>query len=222
MPGWRNVPLRDLLTQEFQVSCYIEKDANAAALGELKYGAGKDVNDLVYIMVDVGIGGGIIVNDDIYRGFLGGAGEIGHMMIDASGPPCNCGSNGCLEAVASGIVIEREVYREIGTNIRLEQLLQDGIGQHPFLHKSLVQAGQYLGIAVANLCNALNPPLVILGGKVVEGSDLYFEQAIERARQRILPDFAQRIQIVRAKLGGLSGAIGAATIVFQNTVYQTI
>jgi predicted NBD/HSP70 family sugar kinase len=216
MPGWRNVPLRDLISSEFHLPCYVEKDANAAALGESRFGTGRGVNDLVYIMVDVGIGGGIIVCNDIYRGFLNGAGEIGHTMVDTNGPLCNCGNRGCVEAVASGLAIEREVRRELDANVKLEQLLAHDYRDRASLDKYLAKAGEYLGIAIGNVCNTLNPPLVILGGEVIDSSDVYFENAREHARLRILPDFAQRVQIVRGKLGKLAGAIGAATIVFQN------
>lgn len=215
MPGWRNVPLRDMLEDEFHVPCYLEKDANAAAFGEFRYGAGRDVNDLIYIMVDVGIGAGIVLRNEIYRGFLNGAGEIGHTSIDVDGPLCNCGKQGCLEAVASGLAIEKAVSKVTGERIHVEKLVSSEFSNYPSLTENLSKAGQYLGVAIANICNTLNPPLVILGGQVVDGSDIYFEQARENARHRILPDFAQRIQITRAKLGQLSAAVGAATIVFQ-------
>ena len=197
----------------------MEKDANAAALGESRFGAGKDVDDLVYIMVDVGIGGGIIVGNEIYRGFLDGAGEIGHTMMDVNGPACNCGSKGCLEAVASGLAIEREIRKELGAHATFEEILA---GQCPSLERHLAQAGEYLGYAIANVCNTLNPPLVILGGGIVNASDVYFLRAQEVARQRMLPDFAQRVQIVRAKLGHLSAAIGAAAMAFHDAVYPTL
>jgi predicted NBD/HSP70 family sugar kinase len=222
MAGWRNVPLKDLLSTEFERPCYLEKDANAAALGESRFGAGKDVDDLVYIMVDVGIGGSIIVRNEIYRGFLNGAGEIGHTIMDVNGPACNCGSKGCLEAVASGLAIEREIRKELGAHATLFELLAKSTGQCPSLEQYLAQAGEYLGYAIANVCNTLNPPLVILGGGIVNASDVYFSRAQQVARQRMLPDFAQRVQIVRARLGHLSAAIGAAAMAFRDAVYPTL
>ena len=211
MPGWRNVPFSAMMQDAFGVPCDLEKDANAAALGESRYGAGKDVDNLIYLIVDVGIGSGIVLDGEVYRGHLNGAGEVGHTLIDLNGPLCNCGSRGCLEAMASKTAVERELGQSLSfaeTNSRTRDTLRT--------------AGTYLGAAVANLGNLFNPEMIILGGELAIRSDLYYAQAETTARQRMLPNFVHRIQIKRAELGELSAAVGASTLAFQNFVQSSV
>ncbi|OFW76943.1 MAG: hypothetical protein A2201_01205 [Alicyclobacillus sp. RIFOXYA1_FULL_53_8] len=213
MPGWKNVPFRAMVQQEFQVETYLEKDANAAAFGETRFGAGQGIQNLIYIMADIGIGGGIIFHGNIYRGFLNGAGEIGHMLMETKGPRCNCGNSGCLEAVASGSAIEKLLSGHIDSP-GLHQVLREETTD-AFAHEILSRAGRYLGLAISNVANLLNPEMIVLGGSLVMNSETYFLSAQTAARQHILPEFANRIRIERAKLNDFSGAIGAAMIAFH-------
>lgn len=216
MPNWRNVPFRDMIQAEFSVPCDLEKDANAAALGESRYGAGRGVENLIYIIVDVGIGGGIVLGGEVYRGQLNGAGEVGHTLIDLNGPLCNCGSHGCLESMASKSAIERELSGPFGNELVFEELIQRTDDKR--VRESLLRSGTYLGAALANLGNIFNPEMIILGGELATGCTLYFERAEAIARRRMLPHFVHRVQIKPAELGKLSGAIGAATIAWQTMV----
>ncbi|MDN4593046.1 ROK family transcriptional regulator [Polycladomyces subterraneus] len=220
MPGWKNVPFRDMLQHEFQVACHLEKDANAAALGESRFGTGAGIQHLIYIIIDVGIGGGIIINGEVYRGFLNGAGEIGHISIDVNGTECNCGTWGCLEAMASRAVIEKKIAQEFGYPVPFDKILELSAQGDNTVNEHLAQAGSYLGVAIANLCNIFNPEMVILGGDIATRCDVYFEHARQTAKRRILPDFSHRIKIERAKLGELSGAIGAAVFAFEKMFHD--
>lgn len=214
MPGWRNVPFRQMVQEELQVPCMLEKDANAAAYGENRYGAGQRTEHMIYVMSDVGIGGGLIFNGHVYRGFLNDAGDIGHTIIDMEGPRCNCGGRGCVEAVASGIAIERSVIQATGVEMNLSSILAEA-PDNANLSALVAKAGDGLGVAIASLCNALNPTMVILGGRLPIESELYFQHAQLTARQRMLPEFTHQIRIERAKLKGRSAAMGAAMLAYR-------
>jgi predicted NBD/HSP70 family sugar kinase len=218
MSGWVNVPFREVMEREFSIPCFLERDANAAALGEKEFGAGRGIEHLVYVMVDVGIGLGIIINNDIYYGFNNGAGEIGHVVMELDGPRCNCGNNGCLEAVASGYALQRLFRDRFSDPMTLEKLISISKQGTNEAQKLLIQAGHYLGLAVANLCNLLNPQMVVFGGSLALGSDIYFEQILSTARKHILPMYLHQIRFERAELGQMSGVIGAASIAFKNSI----
>ncbi len=113
LPGWNNVPLLAIFEKEFGKKVFLINDANAAAIGELQFGAGKGARNLIYITVSTGIGGGIIIDGKIYTGFIGTAGELGHMTIDVDGPRCLCGNSGCLEVLASGGAVAREAIKRV-------------------------------------------------------------------------------------------------------------
>lgn len=211
LPGWRNVPLKDMFESAMGIPCILEKDANAAAFGECKYGAGRGIDNLLYVMADTGIGGAIIVNGDIYRGAFNDAGDIGHMPIDIRGPRCNCGGVGCLEALASGLAIQREVYNLTQKHLQTEDIVTQSQTDKQ-IEQVVLMAAEYLGYAVGGLSNALNTSMVILGGSLLEQSDLYHQKTIESMKKQILPDFAYRVRIERPKFYRLSGAVGAALL----------
>ena len=211
MPSWRNVPLRDLVERELGIACCVEKGANAGMIGEIEFGNYKEVHHVVYILADAGIGAGLYINGEVYRGVAHGAGSIGHTVVSFDGPPCNCGNRGCLEAFASGLAIEREIAAMKGGEWSVEQILSPSLAAQEEINRVISTAGKCLGIGVANLCNTLNPQLVLIGGALAN-SDVYFESARAEARRHILPNFSNRIQIERACLGKMSSAMGAGFI----------
>ena len=129
LPGWHDIPLRDIVNRKYKVDTFLINDASAAALGEYHFGAGRGVNNLIYLTVSTGIGGGIIINGRLYSGPSGSAGEIGHMTIDVNGPRCSCGNIGCLEMLASGTAVAKEAIRRIGQgeNSFLTEIVKDKI-----------------------------------------------------------------------------------------------
>lgn len=142
--GWHEVPLRDLLKQSFNVPIFVENDANTAGLGEYIFGAAKDSEDMVYLTVSTGIGGGVIVKGKILEGASGTAAELGHMTIDMHGPRCNCGNTGCLEALASGTAIARQANDAIATGRGAELLefvrgMRENVGKNPdsYVHPTI-------------------------------------------------------------------------------------
>jgi glucokinase-like ROK family protein len=229
MPGWSEVPVRDRLRESFGVPTCLDNDANLGALGELYYGAGQGVDNLAYVKVATGIGYGIIVSGQIYHGQTGSAGEIGHVMIDEDGPPCKCGSYGCLEAMASGPAIAQRAMLAIRAGqptVLKETISRNGhltardVARAAFegdaLSKRLYRdAGRLIGIGVADAVNLLNPGRVIIGGGVSQAGELLLASLRETARQRSVRAAGEDVGIVQAALGRRSSALGAVAQVIQ-------
>jgi len=231
IPGWREVPLRDIVQERFSLPVYLGNDATLAALGEWRFGLKKKVSDLIYITVSTGIGGGIICHGRLYTGVLGVAGEVGHMTIDVNGPQCNCGNVGCWETLASGTALAREAVREIrsgastaitglvgGDLSRVEaKVVFQAAKQGDRLAGELIsRLGYYLGVGLANLVNIFNPELVLVGGGVAKMGDLLLEPAIKVVRERAFATSAGAVQIKPALLGDDSSILGAAAFVLAH------
>jgi glucokinase len=227
LPGWKEVPLRDLLEKRLEIPTFLENDANAAALGEHCFGAGRGSKQMIYITVSTGIGGGFILDGKLYHGADGVAAEIGHMTILPHGPHCGCGNQGCLEALASGTAIAREgralLLRGLPTRIA-ELANQDPKAVSAKLVAEAAQLGDpraeeiihkamdYLGIGVANLVNLLNPELVVIGGSLTKLGETLFDPVRHAINRRTFPIAAGRVQVVPAELGGRAGVCGAAAV----------
>lgn len=227
LPGWGEVPIKEHFQNQLKLPVYVGNDANLAALGEHRFGAGAGVSDMVYITVSTGIGGGVIANGKLLLGTHGLAGEIGHMTIDRNGPRCPCGNIGCLEALASGTSIAR-IARE-----RLESgeqsLIIDLIGQdlekvtgevvveaarkNDRLAMDVMEtAAENLGIGVVNVVHIFNPALVIIGGGVSNAEDLIFQPVIRIVRERVMSRLQEGLAIVPAALGDDAGLFGAIAL----------
>ncbi len=225
LPGWHNVPLRDRVVERFGIDTFLVNDASAAALAEHRLGAGHGTNNLVYITVGTGIGGGIIINGRLYLGTGGAAGEIGHMTIDADGPRCYCGNYGCLEEMASGRAIAREAIRRIRggegsalidivagkiDDITAKEVAQAAQSGDRLALEVVSQAASYLGVGMVNVVNIFNPEMIVIGGSVAKMGDLLLNPVRQRVKERAFKLSAQAVEIVPAKLGDDVGVIGAA------------
>jgi glucokinase len=229
LPGWTNIPLRNTVETTHGISTFLLNDANAAALGEHRFGAGKGSANLFYITVSTGIGGGIIVDNNLYFGTSGGAGEIGHMTIDVNGPACKCGSNGCLETLASGTAVARDAINRIKNGEKsslaesrdsIENITAKDVGQAARKGDALAlavisRAAYYLGVGLANVVNILNPELIIVGGGLSKMGDLLLEPAREVVQERAFRLPAQAVRIVPSQLGDDAGVLGAAVFARQ-------
>lgn len=223
LPGWRDVPLKTLLEEELRLPVYLGNDANLAALGEHRFGAGQGLDHLVYLTVSTGIGAGVIVEGKLLLGHEGLAGEAGHMTI-AEGPPCKCGNVGCLEALASGLAIARAAQERIaaGEESSIPRFSQGEItagtvgaaarAGDPLAREVLEKAATYLGIGVLNLVHIFNPQAVIIGGGVSQAGDLLFEPVRRLVAQRAMPNF-RKVQILPAALGDDTVLYGAVALV---------
>jgi glucokinase len=220
--GWRDVALGDLVGERLGMPVAIENDANAAALGEHWVGAGRGVDDLLYITVGTGIGGGLILRGRVYYGVSGTAGEVGHMVIVPGGPRCACGRLGCLEAVASGPAIAREARAALAAGrasvlsavaaeaLDAREVARAAAAGDPLAREVFARAARYLGLATANLVNLLNPALVVVGGGVARAGELLLGPVRRIVAAEAFERPAAAVQIVPAALGPRAGALGAA------------
>jgi len=225
LPDWEDMPLKSIVAERYGTATFLINDADAAALGEHRFGAGKGLKNLVLLTLGTGIGGGIIIDGKLYTGSYGGAAEIGHMIIVEDGPECGCGNKGCLEALASGTAIAREAKRRIdkGEKSSLTEQVQgkqnDITAEKVYLAAKdgdslslevIAGAARYLGTGVLNLVHIFSPDVVILGGSVAQMGDLLFEPVRQIVREKAFPLMAKSVQIVPARLGNDAGLVGAA------------
>ncbi len=228
LPGWKNIPLRDIMEKRLGIRTFLLNDANAAALGEHRFGVGRGVDDLVYITVSTGIGGGLIIGGKIYSGICGSAGEIGHMTIDVNGPRCRCGNIGCLETLASGTALAMEARERIAHGAKTSMLELAGgepgditaktvseaaRGGDPVALELVSRAGSYLGVGMVNLINIFNPEMIIVGGGMSRMGDMLLDPAREVVRERAFRLPADAVRIVISELGDDAGVLGAAAFV---------
>ncbi|MDR7486568.1 MAG: ROK family protein [Armatimonadota bacterium] len=232
LPGWKDVPLAERLADRLGLRIYVENDANAAALGERWVGAGAGVDDLVYITVSTGVGGGLIVRGQLYHGVSGTAGEVGHMVIDPRGPRCHCGRTGCLEQLASGTAIAREARAALAAGrpsvlahlpageLSAEDVARAARDGDPLAREVFAHAAAALGTGVANLVNLLNPAMVVIGGGVARAGDLLLAPVRRIVQEEAFDRPAAAVRIVPAALGDDVGAVGAAAVVRERQAVQ--
>lgn len=227
-PTWNELPIAAHLSERLGCPVYLGNDVNMGAVGEHALGAGKGYNDVVSIFVGTGIGGGLILNGQLYRGVRYTAGELGHVVLMAGGPLCGCGKHGCAEALASRTAMERDIRAQIdaGRQSLVPELL-DKAGQTTMsssiiasaldagddvVCEVMAQAEYYMGLLVANIVNTLDPEVVVLGGGITERlGERYIEPVRETAEQYYLnQQDKNRIHIVATELRGYAGVLGAA------------
>ncbi|TMF41089.1 MAG: ROK family protein [Chloroflexi bacterium] len=223
--GWRNVPLAQWLRHQCGVPVEIEDDARCAASGEARRGAARGAEMAVYITISTGIGGGLIINGRVYRGAHGFAGEIGHMTLEANGPPCSCGNNGCFESLASGSAIAARARQAVlhGDETTLasfhdgpltaEQVIQAAKAGDAVATRIVEAAGVYVGIGLAAVATAFDPQIIVLGGGVVRQEGILLRRAYETFRERALAPLGSLVPIVPAALGDESGLWGAVALI---------
>jgi glucokinase len=226
LPGWSHVPVKAWTEEALGVEVVLENDANAWTLGEHRFGAGQGTLHMVCLTLGTGVGGGIIIDGKLLHGDRGLAAELGHTTINVRGPLCKCGNRGCLEVYASAPAVVRAMRRRLkeGVSSRVEALAQkspDGLsakliaqaarmGDGP-AREALAEVGRYLGVGIANIANALNPQMVVIGGAVAGAGRYLLEPARQEARRRAFPGATERLKIVRARLGEDAALLGAAT-----------
>lgn len=230
MPGWERYPLRQVFEETFGVTTLVDNDARVTALGEALYGAGRDVRHLFYIHLSSGVGGGLVVDGQPYRGATTTAGEIGHTLILEDGPLCSCGQKGHLEALVSAPALigraralsagdESLESRACGDpqGLRLHHVVEAAREGHGPSRQVLQEAAHYLALAVANLVNLLNPEMVVLGGIVARlaGDDL-LEPLRREVAALAMPVPGQAVRIVLGSLGETAVVVGATALALQS------
>ncbi|WP_339158288.1 ROK family transcriptional regulator [Paenibacillus sp. FSL W8-0186] len=216
--GWNNVAVQNLLVSEFGENIHIDNEANAGAIGEKLYGAGRDAANLIYISIGVGIGSGMIVGGELYRGISNFSGEVGHMTVSENGPLCRCGNRGCWETLASEkALLDRAAQRWKDSSAAsdeegLERLLNLARAGDPDALSLLEETGKHLGVGLANLVNILNPELIVIGNRLSMAGDLLQEPMLHTLESRSLSYHMKKTQVAFAELGIRSTALGAASM----------
>lgn len=222
LPGWQDVPLREIMARELGVETYLENDATAAALGEHVYGAGRGSRYMLFITVSTGIGGGIVIDGQLYRGKSGAAGELGHVILDPDGPPCGCGAHGHLESFSSGTAIARRgeelvragespvlaKLREVEGPVTAEMMERAADAGDTASREVFREAGHYLGIALASYVNIFNPEVILIGGGVARAADLFMDQAEATMRSLAMTQPLRDVRLALGQLGDRAGALG--------------
>ena len=228
LPQLRNIPIASLINKEVKIPISLDNDANCAVIAEHWIGAAKGCNNVVLLTLGTGVGGGIIINNKIYRGSHGSAGEVGHITIVAKGNKCTCGNFGCLEAYASANATvnrtKEKLKRDDVSSTLQTKKLSDITAQEIFLHAEqgdrfaqsmLTESGNYLGIGIATLANIFDPDTIIIGGGFSSAEKYLLPAAIDEAYKRSFKSVMDNIKITRAKLGNNAGVIGAAKLAFN-------
>jgi glucokinase len=228
IPEWQNFPLAPKLAEHFGVPAFLENDANLAALGEWKFGAAKGHRDVLYLTVSTGIGGGVVSDNHLIRGYHGLGTELGHTVLDPDGPICSCGFAGHLEAFSSGPAIVKFVLAELDKGVRSvmkrdEALTAQMIADAALRADALAiaayrRAGEYLGIGVANFLVSFDPSIVIFGGGVSSVGPLLFDSFHASLKKRVFhPRYLENLVIEMADLGDDAGLLGALALAQLST-----
>lgn len=211
----RNIPIKDLLEEEFKLSVKVENDARAMALGESWFGGHGYVERMVAVNIGRGVGAGFVINGKLYHGAQGIAGELGHMTIDMNGEICECGNRGCLQTLVSGEAIAKRARKQMkdDTVIRSGQeifkLAQNG---HEFCIHLLQDTGKIIGIGLTNLIHLVNPSRIVLGGGVMNSERFIMPELIETIQQRVLTNEAKQTEIIVTRLGNNATLLGAVSL----------
>ena len=220
---WVNFPLGPNLSKHFNVPALLDNDANLAALGEWKFGAGQGHHDVLYLTISTGVGGGVIADDHLLQGFHGLATELGHTIVDPDGPLCSCGFAGHLEAYASGPAIVKYVIEELEagakSELKADASLSARVVADAAIHGDALaisayrRAGEYLGIGVANFLHSFDPSIVIFGGGVSQVGPLLFDPFHASLKKRVFhPRYLENLKIEMAALGDDAGLLGALAL----------
>jgi glucokinase len=229
LPGWENVPLSRLLAERLQMPVVLGNDGNCAALGESMFGAGKNVDNLIYLALGTGLGAGIIHQGQLIEGVAGQGGEIGHVSIDANGSRCTCGGIGCMEAYIGGWAIAR--HGEMAVHSERSTLIRDIAGDERITAEVVAEAAQQgdqaaidifargaraLAVGIGGLVNVFNPELIVIGGGLAKAGDLILEPFRATLPHYTMVPIYQHVSIVPSALEADTGVYGAAANVFYN------
>lgn len=228
LPGWDAFPLKARLESEFQILITIENDANASALAEYRFGGGRGYNAVLYMTMSTGIGGGIVINGEIYHGANDSAGEVGHQILLPNGPLCGCGKRGCLEAICSGPAIARRAKEAIQKQsdtailtladghietVKSEHVLAAARQGDALALELIDETAYYMGWGIANLVNILNPDIVLLGTIAIAAGDLLLQPIRKTVSDLAMARPAEAVKIMPAQLGESLGDLAAIALV---------
>ena len=222
-----NLPFKNFnivkpIKEKYNLPTYLDNDANVATLGEFMFGTGKGIENMVFVTVSTGIGGGAIINGKLFRGSTGNALEVGHMTIMKNGPRCGCGNDGCAESLGSGTAIGRSAKEAVKSNaittlkdysdVTAKEVFDEAKKGDRVANEILTNALSYLGITIANIANTFDPDMIVIGGGVVNGGDIVLETIKKEVKNRCLRSISCNCKIEKAMLDGKAGMLGAAAL----------
>ncbi|OWA18247.1 transcriptional regulator [Streptomyces sp. CS227] len=222
LPGWSGTQPALALGERIGVPVAVDNDANLGALGELVWGSGRGVRDLAYIKVAGGVGAGLVIDGQIYRGPGGTAGEIGHITLDESGPVCRCGNRGCLETFTAARYVLPLLEPTHGTGLTMEKVVALAKEGDPGCRRVVADVGRYIGSGVASLCNLLNPSRVVLGGDLAEAGELVLSPIRTSVGRYAIPSAARQLELVPGSLGGRAEVLGALALALREMGDSTL
>jgi glucokinase-like ROK family protein len=234
MPGWDRFPIRDAFAGEYAAPVFVDNDVNVMALGEHWGGVGKGLDNMLFVKIGTGIGGGVIADGRLYRGTQGCAGDIGHICVDPEGPVCSCGNRGCLEAMAAApaIVLKAERCARDGLSLNLSKVLGErgelsakdvgeaaSVGDYHAL-EIIRESGRLVGQALATLVSTLNPSLIVIGGGVANIGHSLLAEIRSTVYRRSLPLATRNLPIVLSELDEMAGVVGASVLAAEGVLTQ--
>ncbi|GAA2449507.1 ROK family transcriptional regulator [Streptomyces macrosporus] len=222
LPGWAGANPREEMAARLGVEVHVDNDANLGALGELVWGGGRGARDLAYIKVASGVGAGLVINGQIYRGPGGTAGEIGHITLDESGPVCRCGNRGCLETFTAAPYVLPLLRPSHGPELTMAEMVRLARSGDLGCRRVVADVGRHIGSGVANLCNLLNPSRVVLGGDLAEAGELVLDPIRDSVSRYAIPSAARRLKVVPGALGGRAEVLGALALVLSEMGDSTL
>jgi len=217
LPGWDRIQPAAEMEARLGIAVELENDANVGALGEKAFGAGRGVDDFVYIRVSAGIGAGLILGGRPYHGFGGVAGEIGHALSDPAGPICRCGNRGCLESIASPVAVAALLQRSAGRPVSVEQLLELVATGDRGARRAVADAGEAVGRATSILVNILNPELVVVGGDLARAGAVLLDPISAAIERHSVAPAAAAVRVRAGMLGERAEVLGAAALVLAKS-----
>jgi len=215
LPAWAGVSPGRELSERLGCPVSVDNDANLGALAEFLWGAGRGTSTIAYLKAATGIGGGLVINGELFRGVTGTAGEIGHVTLDERGDVCRCGNRGCLELVAGGaalVTAMRRTHHEVGT---LGELIRLGIDGDPGCRRILADAGSHIGVALGSLVNLVNPEAIVIGGELGQADELLLDPMRRALRRAAIGPAVDAARVVPAQLGDRSEVLGAVAVVLR-------
>ncbi|WP_226527809.1 ROK family transcriptional regulator [Metabacillus niabensis] len=216
--GWKNCEIKSLLEEEFQLPVIIMNEANAGAYGEKQFGVGHDYKDIVYVSAGIGIGVGLILNNELYQGLNGFSGELGHMVIEINGIPCRCGSRGCWETYAS----EHALLKRSETEISLEELITMAKEKDEKAISLFHEIGTYLGYGINNIINTFNPEQIIIGNRLAMAEEWIKQPVLDIVYSQSLFFQQQDLQIDFSKHSTHSAALGVAALTTESFIHREL
>ncbi|MBA7483599.1 N-acetylglucosamine repressor [subsurface metagenome] len=217
--GWENVYISKIFKDKYSLPVILDNEAKAAAIGEREFIYPK-MDNMVFISINEGIGCGVILNGELYRGASGNAGEFGHIIVDTNGPLCHCGNKGCWETLASESYIVNRYLKLSNSNKELtkKEIYQLGKNGHKKIIEIFNEAGRNIGIGLVNIINGLSPELLVIGGGIVEIKDYVYEEIIKKLEENALSISYRSVKIKFSKLGSLAAVYGMADLIINERI----